>query len=441
MMTQPCAALRTALKRCLRKMGPRALLQGLSPAQRRLIAGRWELIARDEQLPPDFFDAAACWRVWLFMAGRGAGKTRAGAEWIRREVMRAESPLRIALVAPTLHDARSVMIEGVSGLLAVHGPALRPRFEPSRRLLTWPNGCKAQVFSADEPDSLRGPQFHLAWADEVARWPRGMEVWNMLMFALRLGAAPRVMVSTTPAPVPLVRHLLENEDAWLSRAATADNAANLSAAFLSAMERHYGGTRLGRQELGGEFIDDGPGTLFSRAMIERARVRTIPDLERIVVAIDPPATGQGDACGIVAAGRAADGRLYVLEDASIAAAPPARWAAAAIACYHRHGADRLVAEVNQGGDMVEAVLRQVDPSVSYRAVRASRGKVVRAEPVAALYEQGRVHHARPMPHLEDQLCAFEEMLASGHSPDRADALVWALTDLLRRPAEPRIHPL
>ena len=199
-MTPPAAALRSALKRCLRKMGPRALLESLTPAQRRLIAESWELIARDEQLPPDFFDAGARWRVWLFMAGRGAGKTRAGAEWIRREVMAAKSPLRIALVAPTLHDARSVMVEGVSGLLAVHSGGPAPVFEPSRRLLTWPNGCKAQLFSADEPDSLRGPQFHLAWCDEIARWPRGMDVWNMLMFALRLGPAPRVMVSTTPPP-------------------------------------------------------------------------------------------------------------------------------------------------------------------------------------------------------------------------------------------------
>jgi len=432
------------LKRCLRRYPPRALLTKLSAAERACIESCWPLTARDDQLPPDFFDPAIRWRAWLFMAGRGAGKTRAGAEWIRAEVARAGEPVRIALIAPTLHDARSVMVEGVSGLLAVHGADERPLWEPSRRLLTWPDGSMAQVFSADEPQSLRGPQFHLAWCDEIARMQAAEQVWDMLMFALRLGQAPRVLATTTPAPVPILRRLLGTPGLWLSRARTADNAANLPRAFLAAMEEQYGGTRLGRQELDGEWLDDDAGSLFSRAAIDAARAARAPDLARVVIAVDPPVTSHAasDACGIVAAGIAADGHLYVLEDATITRASPARWAAAAIAAYHRHAADRIIAEVNQGGDMVEAVIRQVDASVAYAPVRASRGKTLRAEPVAALYEQGRVHHVGAFPELEDELCNLEALAASTKSPDRADALVWALTALaLTRHPTPRVRAL
>lgn len=433
------ALLRAALKRCLRRLPPRDLLARLSEAERKLIDESWELTARDDQLPPDFFDPLARWRTWLFMAGRGAGKTRAGAEWILREVRRAARPLRIALVAPSLHDARSVMVEGISGILAVSRPGERPLFEPSRRLLSWPGGSRAQLFSAEEPDSLRGPQFHLAWCDEIARWPRGAEVWDMLMFALRLGDMPRVLATTTPAPVPLVRGLASDPRVWLSRAATSDNAANLSGDFIAAMRDQYGGTRLGRQELEGELIDDDPDALFRRPLIEQARVGKAPALARVVVAIDPSATSHGDACGIVVAGRGEDDHFYVLEDASLQKATPAAWARAAVACYHRRRADRVVAEVNQGGEMVEAVLRQVDPAIPFRALRASRGKQVRAEPVAALYEQGRVHHVGALPLLEDELCAFEQLMAAGKSPDRADALVWAISELARPTAAPRVR--
>ena len=430
------------MKRCLRRYPPRVLPERLSEEQARWLAGRWPFLARDDQLPPDFHQPDARWRVWLFMAGRGAGKTRAGAEWIRAQALGAREPLRIALVGPTLHDARSVMVEGVSGLLAVHERDERPRYEPSRRLLTWANGCKAQIFSADEPAALRGPQFHAAWCDEIARWRAGVEVWDMLMFALRLGNAPRVLATTTPAPAPLLKRLLKEPGVWLSRARTEDNKGNLPAAFLSAMRAQYGGTRLGRQELDGELIEDAPGALFSRACMEENRVRRAPPLARIAVAVDPPVTAHAgsDACGIIAAGIAADGHVYVLEDASVSAASPAVWAAAAVRCYHRHRADRLVAEVNQGGDMVEAVIRQTDETIAYQAVRATRGKTVRAEPVAALYERGRVHHAGAFPQLEDELCAFEHLAASGHSPDRADALVWAITTLALAPrAAPRVR--
>ncbi len=438
----------------MRKHGPRAVAAALEPEVARWLLGNWPFAARDDQLPPDFFapkgaGQGARWRTWLFMAGRGAGKTRAGAEWVRMEVMRAAKerrPLRIALVAPTLHDARSVMLEGASGLLTLNWPrGLRPAFEPSKRQLRWPTGALAQLFSADEPDSLRGPQFHMAWCDEIGRWRKGGQVWDMLMMGLRLGERPRVLATTTPAPTPLIRRLLGEPDVWRSHAKTADNAAHLGEGFIEAMQRRYGGTWLGRQELDGEFIDDVPDGLFGRSRIEACRVRPedVPSLRRVVVAVDPPvsASAADSCCGIVVAGRAEDGHFYVLEDASVENAQPLAWARAALAAHARHAADRIVAEVNQGGDMVEALIRQLAPDAPYRAVRAARGKAVRAEPVAALYEQGRVHHAGTFPQLEDQLVDFERIIEAGASPDRADALIWALTALMHQPAEPRIRTL
>ena len=414
------------------------------------LLGNWPFAARDEQLPPDFHfpRAAARWHVWLFMAGRGAGKTRAGAEWVKMQILRAAAarqPLRIALVAPTLHDARTVMLEGDSGLLSLRWPAhMQPLHEPSRRQVRWPGGGLAQLFSADEPDSLRGPQFHLAWCDEIARWKKGEQVWDMLMMALRLGEHPRVLATTTPAPVPLLKRLLSDEDTWLSRARTADNAANLGAGFLAAMQARYGGTRLGRQELEGVFIEDDANALFSRAAIDAARIAPddVPPLMRVVVAVDPPATaGEESCCGIIVAGRAESGHFYVLQDASLPRARPLQWAAAVIAAMRRHQADRIIAEVNQGGDMVAELIRQVDADAPVRTVRASRGKQARAEPVAALYEQGRVHHAGSFLALEDELCSLEHLLATGHSPDRADALVWAITALMQRTGNPQMRLL
>ena len=430
------------------------MAESLEPALARWLTGQWPCVARDDQLPPDFFapkgrGEGARWRIWLYMAGRGAGKTRAGAEWVRREILlaaRRQERLRIALVAPTLHDARAVMLEGESGLLSLDWPAhLRPDYEPSRRQMRWPCGALAQLFSADEPDSLRGPQFHRAWCDEIGRWKRGEHVWDMLMMGLRLGEHPRVLATTTPAPTPLVRRLLNDPLVWRSHARTADNAANLGAGFIEAMQARYAGTRLGRQELDGEFIDDAPDGLFSRAAIEAGRVRPeqVPPLERVLVAVDPPAAAaaRGSCCGIMVAGRSTDGRFYVLQDASVENAPPLTWARAALAAYHRHEADRIVAEVNQGGDMVEAIIRQLAPDVPVKPVRASRGKAVRAEPVAALYEQGRVRHAGAFPELEDQLVDFERIVEHGGSPDRADALVWALTALMRPLPQPRVRTL
>nr|WP_051929224.1 terminase family protein [Thermopetrobacter sp. TC1] len=420
----------------------------MPPRELRLIDALWALNARDDQLPPDFHHPDADWRIWLVMAGRGAGKTRAGAEWVRALANAARikgRPLRIALLAPTLHDARSVMVEGESGLMHVcRHDGHPPRYEPALRRLIWPDGTIAQIFSAEEPDSLRGPQFHHAWCDEICRWREGGQtMWDMLMFALRLGEAPRVTVTTTPAPTPLIRRLLADPETWISHAATAHNRANLAPGFVERLHARYAGTRLARQELMGELIEDDPDALFTRQNVEKGRCTAAPPLKRIVVAVDPPA-GRGPAacCGIIVAGRDRRGDIYVLEDASLERAGPFRWARAAVSAYYRHAADRIVAEINQGGEMVEALIRQVDPAAPFRAVRASRGKIVRAEPVAALYEQGRVHHLGVFTALEEELFAFEALIEAGKSPDRADALIWAVTELTRPHfPPPRIHVL
>ncbi|HYL31924.1 MAG TPA: terminase family protein [Stellaceae bacterium] len=387
----------------------------------------WEFWARPDQLPPP-----GDWRVWLLLAGRGFGKTRSGAEFVRARVESGLSS-RIALVGPTSADVRDVMVEGESGLRAISGDDWRPHYEPSKRRLTWPNGAIALAFSADEPERLRGPQHDLAWCDELAAW-RYAAAWDNLLLGLRLGSDPRAVVTTTPKPNKLVRDMLASPGTVVTRGSTFDNAANLAPAFLDSIVRRYRGTRLGRQELEAELLDDVPGALWSRDAIEAARVASAPDLSRIVVAIDPAASsGEGaDETGIVVAGLAHDGHVYVLDDLSGRMSPRA-WALKAAAAYGKFAADRIVAEVNNGGEMVEATLRSVQSDAPFRALRASRGKAVRAEPVAALYEQGRVHHVGGFATLEDQLCAFTadfDRAASGTSPDRLDALVWAVTDLM-----------
>ena len=375
------------------------------------------------------------WRVWLLLAGRGFGKTRSGAEFVRARIA-ARAARRIALVAPTEADARDVMVEGESGLLAIAPPDYRPVYEPSKRRVTWPNGAIATLFSAEEPERLRGPQHDLAWCDELAAW-RYPQTWDMLMFGLRLGEDPRAVVTTTPRPNQLIRALLADPKVVVTRGRTVENRAHLAPAFLAQIVRRYEGTRLGRQELDAELLEDAPGALWRRGVIEASRVAAPPALARVVVAIDPAAASHKDAdeTGIIVAGRDADGGGYVLADASGRYAP-AEWARAAIAAYAAHRADRVVAEVNNGGEMVEATLRMVDPNVPFAAVRAARGKAARAEPVAALYEQGRVRHLGAFPQLEDQMCAFTADFdpdAAGYSPDRVDALVWALTELIVQP--------
>ncbi|WP_430540767.1 DNA-packaging protein [Planktotalea arctica] len=413
----------------------------------------FEFWAMPHQLPPE-----GAWRAWVVMGGRGAGKTRAGAEWVRTQVEGA-GPMdkgrcsRIALIGETVDQTRDVMIFGESGILACSPPDRRPEWQATRKRLVWPNGAVAQVFSAHDPEALRGPQFDGAWVDELAKWKRADEAWDMMQFALRLGEHPQVCVTTTPRTVGVLKELLKAPSTVVTHAPTQANRANLASSFLKEVERRYAGTRLGRQELEGVLLEDSEGALWGSALLESLRVECIPEVDRIVVAVDPPAGSKSgaDECGIVVVGVQCGGtpnewRAVVLEDASLQGASPHGWASASIAAMERWKAERLVVEVNQGGDMVSAVLRQVDPMVAITAVHASRGKVARAEPVAALYEQGRVSHVRGLAELEDQMC---RMTARGYdgkgSPDRVDALVWALHEVMIAPAlayrKPQIRAL
>ncbi len=427
------STLRDALRACDARNDLARAAALMSPAERERLRDDWLLWARPDQLPP-----AGDWTTWLLLGGRGAGKTRAGAEWVKavalgREPFGGLATGRIALVGETFSDVRDVMIEGVSGLLRIHRRAERPQWRPSLRRLEWPNGAVAQAFSSEDPEALRGPQFEIAWADEIAKWRHAEEVWDMLQFGLRLGTRPRQVATTTPRAVPLVKRLVADPACVVARASTRANAFNLAPRFLDAVVGRYQGTRLGRQELDGELIEDREDALWRRDEIERSRLDAAPPMTRIVVAVDPPATSgaTADACGIVAAGVSEAGIGHVLADASIRGARPTDWAARAIGLYEALDADFIVAEVNQGGEMVTTILREVDASVPVKTVRATRGKWLRAEPVAALYAQGRVAHVGVFPELEDELCDFgPEGLSSGRSPDRLDALVWALTALM-----------
>lgn len=372
------------------------------------------------------------------LGGRGAGKTRTGAEWVRAMVYgmppwadRAHG--RIALVGETVHDAREVMVEGESGLLRTSPFEQRPEWIATRKRLEWPNGAIGQVFSAEDPEGLRGPQVEAAWCDELAKWRYGEATFDMLQFALRLGTQPRQLITTTPRPLPLIKRLIVDPRTLVTRAPTRANQDFLSPAFLETVVGRYAGTRMGRQELDGELIEDRPDALWSRMMIEGCRVDAAPALSRIMVGIDPPGSSRqgADACGIVAVGRADSGMYFVLEDASQAGLTPQAWATKAVALYRRLNANSLVAEINMGGEMVRSVLRQVDGSVPLKEVHATRGKYLRAEPVAALYEQGKVKHVGCFPLLEDEMCDFGvNGLSSGASPDRLDALVWAISAML-----------
>ncbi|MEM8935654.1 MAG: terminase family protein [Pseudomonadota bacterium] len=405
----------------------------------------WELNAHEHQLEPE-----GDWTTWLILGGRGAGKTRAGAEWIRAAVAGGvandNEPRRaIALVAESYADAREVMIEGPSGLRAIAPSGSRPRYEASRRRLLWPNGAVAYCFSAEDPDGLRGYQFDAAWTDELCKWRYTEETWSNLQLALRLGGRPRQVATTTPRPIALLKRLMSAATTAVTRASTYANAKHLSAAFFSEIATLYEGTALGRQELLGEIIDDVPGALWRWEMIEAARIAAAPPLDRVVVAVDPPVTAGPDAdeCGIIVAGAtlAEDAPMgFVLADRSERGLSPRQWAERVVAAYDEFKADRIVAEVNQGGEMVKAVIAQIDPSAPVSGVHATRGKRLRAEPVAALYERGRVRHVGAFAALEDQMTSFTG--AGGSSPDRLDALVWALTELMLKPAAaPRVTKL
>jgi phage terminase large subunit-like protein len=383
----------------------------------------WRFWARPNQLPPP-----GDWRVWLVQAGRGFGKTRCGAEWCR-DLIEAGLARRVALVAPTAADARDVMVEGDSGILSVCPPWNRPHYEPSKRRLTWPCGAMATTYSADEPERLRGPQHDTAWCDELAAW-RYPAAWDMLMFGLRLGDNPRACVTTTPKPTPLIKAIRSDPNTATTRGTTYDNRDNLAAALFDQIITRYEGTRFGRQELLGELLEDVPGALWTFDLIDKARIARVPDgvsLARVAVAIDPAVTSDegSDETGIVVVGVGSDDKLYVLADRTIKASP-VEWARVAVKAYREFAADRIVAETNNGGDMIEAVIRTVDPGVAYIKVTASRGKVTRAEPISALYEQGKVYHVGAFPELEAQMC---EWVPGMDSPDRMDALVWAATYL------------
>ena len=387
------------------------------------------------------------------MGGRGAGKTRAGAEWVRAQVEGAR-PLhagrcrRVALVGETYEQVRDVMVEGESGILRCSPPDRRPHWVAGQRKLVWPNGAEARAFSAHDPEALRGPQFDAAWADELAKWPRAQETWDTLQFALRVGDDPRVVVTTTPRNVAVLKEVLGRGSTVVSHAPTEANRVHLAERFLREVREKYAGTRLGRQELDGELLTDAEGSFWTTAGLDALRVDALPAFDRVVVGVDPAvSSGKGAdetgivVVGVVAKGPPADWRAYVLEDASVGAASPTAWAQAVAGAYDRWDADRVVAEGNQGGEMIEAVLRQVAPLVSYRKVTARAAKGARAEPVAALYEQGRVRHRRGLALLEDQMCRMGARGYEGDgSPDRLDALVWALWEAMLDPARGRAGP-
>lgn len=376
----------------------------------------------------------------MILAGRGFGKTRVGSETIRSLVC-GDTPLskgsisRIALIAETAADARDVMVCGESGILACHPPEFRPTYQPTNRKLEWPNGAVAYLYNATTPDQLRGPQHDFAWLDELAKFEYIQETWDQCQFGLRLGEHPRSIVTTTPRPLPLIKKLLNDRRTFVTRGSTFDNSSNLAQPFLDSIHEKYSGTRLGRQELEGEILTDIPGALFRREDIDQHRVRpdTLPDLERIVVAVDPAVSNNEDSdeTGIVVVGIARDSdgyhHGYVLNDASLKGSPE-EWARKTVQKYREYSADRVIAEKNQGGLMVESTLKSVDRNLPLTLVHASRGKTVRAEPISALYEQGRIHHVGSFDKLEDQMCLFSADNRIG-SPDRVDALVWGLTSL------------
>ncbi|WGI20843.1 terminase family protein [Amylibacter sp. IMCC11727] len=431
-----------------------AFLKSLSDETLQALPYLFEFWALPHQLEP-----AGDWSTWVILGGRGAGKTRAGAEWVRSKVegagpADAGQHKRVALIGETLDQVREVMVFGDSGIIANSPPDRVPEWHAARRALVWPNGAEAWAMSASSPEHLRGPQFDCVWADELGKWKKARDTWDMMQFALRLGEDPRALVTTTPRNIGILKEILEADDTVATHAPTEANRANLAPSFLKKVYLDYGGSRLGKQELDGKMIEDVEGALWPAHVLDGLQKADVPEMDRIIVAVDPPASGKStaDACGIIVAGVQTHGggpehwKAWVLADESVRGASPAAWAKVVADTAKTWQADRVVAEVNQGGDMVEAVLRQQAPMLAYRAVHATRGKTVRAEPVAALYEQGRVCHAKGLRTLEDQMA---EMTLTGFagkgSPDRVDALVWALTDLMIDPAAsftmPRIKRL
>jgi len=399
----------------------KAWVSSLTKEQAAALRWEWAFFARPEQLAPE-----GNWDTWLILSGRGWGKSRTGAEWVR-SLAESGKAKRIALVGATAADVRDVMIEGESGIMSICPPWDRPLYEPSKRRITWPNGAMATAYSADEPDRLRGPQHDAAWCDEIAAWRYG-EAWDQLRFGLRLGDRPQTVVTTTPRPTQMIRDLIKHKTTVVTKGSTYDNRMNLAPTFFSQIISKYEGTRIGRQELHAELLDDVQGALWQHADIDKCRVSTVPLLRRAVVAIDPAVTSgeHSDETGIIVAGIDEKRQGYVIADLS-GQYSPGEWAKVAVDAYYKYDADRVVAEVNNGGDLVEFTLRTVAQNVSYKDVRATRGKFTRAEPIAALYEQHKIHHVGMFAKLEDQMCTY---VPGGKSPDRMDALVWAFFDLI-----------
>lgn len=402
---------------------PAALLATLTDAEIQALQYDWQFWARDKQLPPE-----GDWRYWLLLAGRGFGKTRAGAEMVREWIRQGYE--YVNLIGATANDARSIMVEGESGILAICRDDERPDYKRHIGELHWPNGAKSIVFSADQPERLRGKQHMKLWPDELASW-RYPESWTQAKFGLRLGNNPQAVITTTPRPTKLIKDLIAHDKTVITEGTTYDNRANLADGFFADIIGEYEGTRLGRQELLAHLLDDIPGALWTRVMIEAAYhvSEFVPlEMKRIVVAVDPAVTHGEDAddTGIVVAGIGYNGIGYVLADLTLNASP-GQWAAVAVNAYHDYNADLVVAETNNGGDLVELTIRTIEPLIPYKKVHASRGKLTRAAPVAALYEQEKVHHQEPFHLMEDQMCTY---VPGEKSPDRMDALVWALTELM-----------
>jgi phage terminase large subunit-like protein len=432
-MAQPQAKITAEVLRNLPDEEVAAILKELGPKKAEELQHDWGFWARPEQLEPE-----GSWNIWVALAGRGWGKTRAGAEWVRHRIRSGDKIVHC--VAPTKGDVRRVMVEGDSGLLSVcwsgdetyRGKHIGyPVWSPTNNSLTWENGSKAVFFSAEDPERLRGPQAYSAWCDELCAWRNAQDTWDMMMFGLRLGKHPKVFVTTTPKTTKLIRTILDDEKTTISTGSTYDNAANLADTFLDAVRKTYEGTRLGRQELYAEILDEASGALWNRTLLAKCEIEKeeVPQLSRIVISIDPAVTAnaESDMTGIVVAGIDVNGTAYVLEDHT-GRYTPQQWASKAIQLYRDHMADRIVAERNQGGDMVRHTLHTEDETVPVKLVHASRGKMARAEPVSALYEQSKVKHVRGLNDLEDQMVQWEPLGSIG-SPDRLDALVWALTDL------------
>lgn len=381
----------------------------------------WPLWARENQLTP-----TGDWFVWLILAGRGWGKTRVGAEQIR--AWQEQGVKRFALIGQTPGEVRDVMVEGESGIIATSPKWNMPKYEPSKRRLTWPNGAVATVYSGENPEVLRGPQHEKAWIDELAKFRYQQDMWDNLILGMRLGNAPQMIVTTTPRPTKLMKSLIKHPTTHVTRGTTYENRENLAQVFLDVILDKYEGTRLGRQELSAEMLDDNPGALWSRDWIENNRTTTLPTLTRVIVAVDPAATSsaKADETGIIVAGIDSDRHGYVLEDMTIKATPE-QWARVAIDAFNKWNADKIVGEANNGGDMIETIIKNINPDIPYKKVWASRGKATRAEPVSALYERNKIHHIGYFPDLEDELCEWEPGLSS---PNRLDACVWAFTELI-----------